>query len=74
MPKYHQLSQISLGIMGALVCALCSVQSDSLLNPSPIVSAPATATSSPATPTPFESQPVADGPVLLRADSPYARS
>src|SRR5688500_5345012 len=68
MLKYHQPSQISLGIIRVRLCALFVLLSLTACQSSPLVSAPTTPTTPLATPTPFESQPVADGPVLLRAD------
>ena len=77
MLKYHQPSQISLKIMGVRLCVLFVLLGLTACQSLPMVSAPtassptasalATATSSPVPPTPFESQPIADGPVLLRA-------
>jgi len=68
MLKFHQPFQISLGIMGVRLCALFVLVGLTACQSSPTASAPAAATSAPIAPTPFESQPIADGPVLLRAD------
>lgn len=70
MLKYHQPSQISLGMMGVRLCVLfvllgLTACQSSLTASAPTASAPPA--SSPTAPTPFESQPIADGPVLLRA-------
>ena len=67
MLKNHQPSQLSLGIIGVRLCALfvllsvtacqsIGYEECSLLLPALTA------------PTPFESQPIADGPVLLRTD------
>ena len=61
-------AKITPGIKGLHLFALCILLSLTACQSSPIASVPATATSSLATPTPFESQPIADGPILLRAD------
>lgn len=66
MLKYHQPSQISLRIMGVRLCALFVLLGLTACQSLPTASAPAA--SSLTTPTPYESQPLADGPVLLRAD------
>ena len=71
MFKYHQPSQISLRLMGVRLCVLFVLLGLTACQSSPMVSTPtesAPATSSLAPATPFESQPIADGPVLLRAD------
>src|SRR5688500_14893832 len=61
MLEYHQPSRRSLGIIMVRLCALLVLFSSTACQSLPMVSAPTT-------PTPFESQPIADGPVLLRAD------
>ena len=65
MFKNHQPSQLTLRIIGVRLCALfvllgLTACQSSLTASAPPVSSPTTA------PTPFESQPIADGPVLLR--------
>ena len=80
MFQNHQPSQVTLGIIGVRLCVLFVLLGVTACQSSapagtpaagpgaPTASESAPAASSIPTPTPFESQPIADGPVLLRTD------
>ena len=64
MLKNRHPAKITPGIKGLHLFALCILLGLTACQPSPTVSTPTA--SSLITPTPFEDQPIADGPVLLR--------